>query len=106
MPDNTQGTTTSPFNSSSMSVEEEEDDDGGGSDIGSSHAAHADDVTSGQAYCLYVSHSLSMWNSRMYEFAVVSIKIIRVEYAKILTSLKILFIQAAFPGNLTASSVK
>ncbi len=25
-----------------------------------------------QAYCLYISHFLSMWNSRMYEFGVVS----------------------------------
>ncbi|MCJ1354667.1 MAG: hypothetical protein MMC33_004656 [Icmadophila ericetorum] len=40
-----------------------------------------------EAWYLYISHFLSMWNSRMYEFAV------------------ILFIQAAFPGNLLASSI-
>ena len=33
-------------------------------------SAH-DDLTSHQAYYLYVSHFLSMWDSRMYEFAVV-----------------------------------
>lgn len=31
------------------------------------------DMTSGQAYCLYLSHFLSMWNSRMYEFGAVSL---------------------------------
>ena len=54
-------------------VDNEEDYDGDGTDDG--HGPDADEVTSGQAYCLYVSHSLSMWNSRMYEFAVVSIQI-------------------------------
>ena len=38
-------------------------------DSDSDDAGH--DMTSRQAYCLYVSHSLSMWNSRMYEFSVV-----------------------------------
>ena len=28
-------------------------------------------LTTRQAYCLFISHFLSMWNSRMYEFAVV-----------------------------------
>lgn len=37
------------------------------------HDDHADEVTAGQAYCLYLSHFLSMWNSRMYEFGAVSI---------------------------------
>ena len=32
-----------------------------------------DELTSVQAYYLYVSHFLSMWNSRMYEFGAVSI---------------------------------
>ena len=31
-----------------------------------------DEVTRGQAWCLYLSHFLSMWNSRMYEFGAVS----------------------------------
>lgn len=31
-----------------------------------------DDVTRGQAWCLYCSHFLSMWNSRIYEFGAVS----------------------------------
>lgn len=51
------------------------------------HDAHFDSLTKRQAYCLFTSHILSMWNSRMYEFGV------------------ILFIQASFPGNLTASSI-
>lgn len=33
--------------------------------------AHCDDLTRKQAWCLYLSHFLSMWNSRMYEWAVV-----------------------------------
>lgn len=32
----------------------------------------SDEVTRSQAYCLYLSHLLSTWNSRMYEFGVVS----------------------------------
>lgn len=28
-------------------------------------------LTKGQAWSLYLSHSLSMWNSRMYEFGAV-----------------------------------
>ena len=28
-------------------------------------------LTKRQAYCLFMSHTLSMWNSRMYEFGVV-----------------------------------
>lgn len=35
--------------------------------------AHCDDLTQKQAWCLYLSHFLSMWNSRMYEWAVVKI---------------------------------
>lgn len=33
---------------------------------------NSDVLTKTQAYCLYASHTLSMWDSRMYEFAVVS----------------------------------
>ncbi|KAL2037969.1 hypothetical protein N7G274_009188 [Stereocaulon virgatum] len=51
------------------------------------HDTPFEKFTGRQAYRLYVSHSLSMWNSRMYEFSV------------------ILFIQAAFPENLRASSI-
>jgi len=38
------------------------------------NASHDDDdeVTRGQAWCLYCSHFLSMWNSRIYEFGAVS----------------------------------
>ena len=42
-----------------------------------SHDSEGDDVvlfdvlTKRQAYCLFMSHTLSMWNSRMYEFGVV-----------------------------------
>ena len=35
--------------------------------------AHFDSLTKRQAYCLFFSHILSMWNSRMYEFGVVRI---------------------------------
>lgn len=97
MPDNAQGSTNFTFAFSTVPVEEEkeeekeekkkeevgeeegkeEDDDDSRSGAGSSQDAYSDNVTSGQAYCLYVSHSLSMWNSRMYEFAVVRIKIHR-----------------------------
>ena len=61
---------------SAVPVKEEDSDDVEGV-VDGGHGAYADDVTSGQVYCLYVSHSLSMWNSRMYEFAVVRIKIQR-----------------------------
>ena len=33
--------------------------------------ARSDELTRKQAWCLYLSHTLSMWNSRMYEFAAV-----------------------------------
>ncbi|MCJ1270058.1 hypothetical protein MMC22_009952 [Lobaria immixta] len=46
-----------------------------------------DELTKGQAWCLYLSHFLSMWNSRTYEYGA------------------ILFIQAAFPGNLLPSCI-
>ena len=71
---NIQGITTLPLAASIVPTEVEEED-GGRSDAGNTQGAYTDDVTSRQAYRLYVSHSLSMWNSRMYEFAVVSIKI-------------------------------
>ncbi|KIX94121.1 uncharacterized protein Z520_10147 [Fonsecaea multimorphosa CBS 102226] len=54
--------------------------------IGDEHA-HDDDLTRAKAWCLYLSHFLSMWNSRTYEYAA------------------ILFIQAAFPGNLLPSAI-
>ena len=38
---------------------------------GSLDYAHSDELTRKQAWCLYLSHFLSMWNSRMYEFAAV-----------------------------------
>ena len=44
---------------------QEEDGEGGEDEVG-------DEVTRGQAWCLYLSHFLSMWNSRMYEFGAVS----------------------------------
>lgn len=37
------------------------------------HDARFDSLTTRQAYCLFLSHALSMSNSRMYEFGVVSI---------------------------------
>ena len=46
-----------------------------------------DELSRKHALCLYASHFLSMWNSRVYEFAA------------------IIFIQNAFPGNLVASSI-
>ena len=44
-------------------------------------------LTRSSAFCLFVSHFLSMWNSRTYEYGA------------------ILFIQASFPGNLLPSSI-
>lgn len=78
---------------------------------------NTDVLTKYQACCLYASHSLSMWDSRMYEFAVVS-------HASHLSHslcgslprtlcgydtksyIQIIFIQTTFPGNLLASSIK
>lgn len=37
------------------------------------HDVPFDNLTKGQAYCLFISHTLSMWNSRMYEFSVVRV---------------------------------
>ena len=45
------------------------------------------ELTPKHAFYLYLSHFLSMWNSRVYEFAA------------------IIFIQHAFPGNLLATSI-
>jgi len=64
---NALGRSPSSFNLSAAPMEEEDD----GETVVGSHDARVDDVTRRQAYCLYVSHALSMWNSRMYEFAVV-----------------------------------
>ena len=64
-----------------------------------------EEMTIGQAWCLYLSHFLSMWNSRLYEFGVVS-TLLPVTWLKTKDLNQILFIQAAFPGNLTASSIK
>ena len=61
--------TPSPHDFSMVSTEEGEDD--GGYDTSDGHEEASDDLTSRQARYLYVSHSLSMWTSRMYEFAVV-----------------------------------
>ncbi len=64
---NVPGSNPSSFDLSTAPMEEEDD----GGNVVKSHDARVDDVTSRQAYCLYVSHALSMWNSRMYEFAMV-----------------------------------
>lgn len=66
MLDNAQSANLSPINSAVVPVNEIDDsiDDDG-------HDTPFDDFTGRQAYRLYVSHSLSMWNSRMYEFSVV-----------------------------------
>ena len=37
------------------------------------HNVRSDSLTKRQAYCLFLSHILSMWNSRMYEFGVVRV---------------------------------
>ena len=41
--------------------------------IEDAHDPPLDSLTKRQAYCLFISHTLSMWNSRMYEFGVVSL---------------------------------
>ena len=83
------------------SLEEEEGGNDGLGDVD-------DEVTSGQAWCLYLSHFLSMWNSRMYEFGAVSPSVQLTIVCYLLTDVpkQILFIQSAFPGNLTFSSIK
>ena len=65
IPANVLGSNPSSFDISAAPMEEEGENSDG------SHDARLDDVTSRQAYYLYVSHALSMWNSRTYEFAVV-----------------------------------
>ena len=56
-----------------------------------------------QAYTLYFCHLLSAWNARCYEFAAVSILVLR-DLVWTLTRLKVLFIHAAYPGRLRAIS--
>jgi hypothetical protein len=70
--------------------------------------AHENELTKEQAWCLYVSHFLSMWNSRTYEYGAVSLRSKHIDIGRrlILPAAQILFIQAAFPGNLLASSIK
>ena len=66
MLDNAQSANLSLINFAPVPVNEIDssiDDDG--------HDTPFDEFTGRQAYRLYVSHSLSMWNSRMYEFGVV-----------------------------------
>lgn len=55
-----------PVNSSPINLPSEELRENG------TDQAHSDAVTRAQAWCLYLSHFLSMWNSRMYEFSAVS----------------------------------
>lgn len=51
-----------------MSVADQHEDD---------LAAGRDDVlTAGQAWCLYLSHFLSMWNSRTYEYGAVRFTVV------------------------------
>ena len=49
-----------------LQMENQESHDGEGDDD-----VLFDILTKRQAYCLFMSHTLSMWNSRMYEFGVV-----------------------------------
>ena len=63
---NAQSVDFAPISFTPVPVDEldsDSDDDG--------HDTPFDKLTSRQAYYLYVSHSLSMWNLRMYEFSVV-----------------------------------
>ncbi|KAL8825515.1 MAG: hypothetical protein Q9191_004372 [Dirinaria sp. TL-2023a] len=102
-----QGHDYSPFPDSTLSrneVDEPEHDDDGLSD----ENTHDDEFTKRQAYFLYISHSLSMWNSRMYEYGVVK----RLNHDTIHNHRcvnerhnQIIFIQTAFSGNLLASSI-
>lgn len=64
-----QETLASPGDSSAVPVlehEESHNSEGG-------HDAHFHGLTKRQAYCLFVSHTLSVWSSRMYEFGVVKV---------------------------------
>ena len=83
------------------------DDDERLEDEGESEGGN--EVTRSQAWCLYLSHFLSMWNSRMYEFGAVSSQLREGDgswFNRADVLVQILFIQSAFPGNLTASSIK
>ena len=64
------GTDLDSYNSSSSAGEE---GSGSGSDGGGGGEASPEEreMTASQAWCLYSSHLLSMWNSRMYEFGAV-----------------------------------
>ena len=65
-----QGHGLSPLLDSALSADEtgEQHHDGNGLN---DRNAHSHEFTTRQAYLLYASHSLSMWNSRMYEYGVV-----------------------------------
>ena len=65
-----QETVALPWGSSAMSMLEHQESRN--SEEG--HDAHFDSLTKRQAYCLFISHTLSMWNSRMYEFGVVRVQ--------------------------------
>ena len=64
-----------------------------------------DDLTKGQAWCLFLSHFLSMWNSRTYEYGEVGHRS-PIQFSICSLTGQILFIQAAFPGSLLPSSIK
>ena len=60
---------TAPLHSNSFPMPLMEDQESHNSE--DAHDPPFDDLTKHQAYCLFISHTLSMWNSRMYEFSVV-----------------------------------
>ena len=52
-------------------------------------------------WLLYTSHFLSMWNAKLYEYASVS----GVIHARFVLTEEVVFVQAAFPGDLLATTI-
>lgn len=66
----TQGHDYSPLPDSTLSANEVDEQEHDDDQLSNRNTPH-NEFTERQAYFLYTSHSLSMWNSRMYEYGVV-----------------------------------
>ena len=62
-------------------------------------------VTRADLWLLYISHFLSMWNPRVYEYAIVSSYSYDLLLSTTTLIIQVLFIQAAFPIHFRASSM-
>ena len=66
------GTDLDSYDSSSSAREEAREEGSGRHGGGGGEASPEEmEMTASQAWCLYCSHMLSMWNSRLYEFGAV-----------------------------------